>query len=94
MSTPVESTLIHLLGDLTYGMRGNPLMWKPPNVSKTKVFTAEIARRLKLPVSTLKDYLKRILPGKTTDVYNGGATPVHKVWIRKCPHRYTPFRSR
>jgi hypothetical protein len=39
--------------------------------------TAEIARQLKLPVSTLKDYLKRALPAKTTDVYNGGTTQVH-----------------
>jgi hypothetical protein len=40
--------------------------------------TAEIARQLKLPVSTLKDYLKRALPVKTTNVYNGGSTEVHK----------------
>jgi hypothetical protein len=40
--------------------------------------TAEIARQLKLPVSTLKDHLKRTLPAKTTDVYNSGATEVHK----------------
>jgi hypothetical protein len=40
--------------------------------------TAEIARRLKLPVSTLKGHLKRTLPAKTTDVYNGGSTEVHK----------------
>ena len=40
--------------------------------------TAEIARQLKLPVSTLKDHLKRTLPAKTTDVYNGGSTEVHK----------------
>ena len=40
--------------------------------------TAEIARQLKLPVSTLKDHLKRTLPVKSTDVYKGGATEVHK----------------
>jgi hypothetical protein len=39
--------------------------------------TAEIARQLKLPVSTLKDHLKRTLPAKTTDVYNGSPTEVH-----------------
>jgi hypothetical protein len=39
--------------------------------------TAEIARQLKLPVSTLKDHLKRTLPVKTTDVYKGGAANVH-----------------
>ena len=39
--------------------------------------TAEIARQLKLPVSTLKDHLKRALPVKTTDVYNGSPTEVH-----------------
>jgi hypothetical protein len=39
--------------------------------------TAEIARQLKLPVSTLKDHLKRALPAKNTDVYNGGTTQVH-----------------
>ena len=39
--------------------------------------TAEIARQLKLPVSTLKDHLKRTLPAKTTDVYNGRPTEVH-----------------
>jgi len=39
---------------------------------------AEIARQLKLPVSTLKDHLKRTLPVKTTDVYNGGSTEVYK----------------
>jgi hypothetical protein len=39
--------------------------------------TAEIARRLKLPVSTLKDHLKRTLPARPTDVYNGGSTEVH-----------------
>jgi hypothetical protein len=39
--------------------------------------TAEIARQLQLPVSTLKDQLKRTLPVKTTDVYNGGSTDVH-----------------
>jgi DNA-binding transcriptional MerR regulator len=38
---------------------------------------AEIARQLKLPVSTLKDHLKRTLPAKTTDVYEGGAANVH-----------------
>jgi hypothetical protein len=42
------------------------------------VSTAEIARQLKLPVSTLKDHLKRILPAKTTDVYNGSSTEVYK----------------
>jgi hypothetical protein len=40
--------------------------------------TAEIARQLKLPVSTLKDHLKRTLPAKTTDVYNGSTTKVHQ----------------
>jgi hypothetical protein len=40
--------------------------------------TAQIARQLNLPVSTLKDYLKRTLPAKTTHVYNGGSTEVHK----------------
>jgi hypothetical protein len=40
--------------------------------------TAEVARQLKLPVSTLKDHLKRTLPAKTTDVYNGGSTEVYK----------------
>jgi hypothetical protein len=39
--------------------------------------TAEIARQLKLPVSTLKDQLKRALPTKPTDVYKGGSTEVH-----------------
>ena len=39
---------------------------------------AEIARQLKLPVSTLKDHLKRTLPARTTDVYNGSPTEVHK----------------
>ena len=39
---------------------------------------AEIARQLKIPVSTLKDHLKRPLPVKTTDVYNGGSTEVYK----------------
>jgi hypothetical protein len=42
------------------------------------ISTAEIARQLKLPVSTLKDHLKRILPAKTTDVYKGGSTEVYK----------------
>jgi hypothetical protein len=40
--------------------------------------TAEIARQLKIPVNTLKDQLKRALPVKTTDVYNGSSTKVHK----------------
>jgi hypothetical protein len=40
--------------------------------------TAEIARRLKIPVSTLKDQLKRSLPAKAADVYNGGSTEVYK----------------
>jgi len=40
--------------------------------------TAEIARQLKLPVSTLKDHLKRPLTAKTTEVYNGGSTEVYK----------------
>jgi hypothetical protein len=39
--------------------------------------TAEIARQLHLPVSTLKDHLKRALPAKTTQVYNSGSTEVH-----------------
>jgi hypothetical protein len=39
--------------------------------------TAEIARQLKVPVSTLKDKLKRTLPVRTTVVYNGGSTEVH-----------------
>jgi hypothetical protein len=38
---------------------------------------AEIARQLKVPTSTLKDHLKRTLPVKTTDVYNGSSTEVH-----------------
>jgi hypothetical protein len=42
------------------------------------VSTAEIARQLKLPVSTLKDHLKRTLLAKTIDVYNSGSTEVHK----------------
>jgi hypothetical protein len=42
------------------------------------ISTAEIARQLKLPVSTLEDHLKRTLPVKPTDVYNGGSTDVHK----------------
>ena len=40
--------------------------------------TAEIARQLKVPVSTLKDQLKRALPVKTTGVYKSGSTQVHK----------------
>jgi orotate phosphoribosyltransferase-like protein len=40
--------------------------------------TAEIARQLHVPVSTLKDQLKRTLPAKPTDVYNGSPTEVHK----------------
>jgi hypothetical protein len=40
--------------------------------------TAEIARQLKLPISTLKDHLKRTLPAKTTNIYNGGSTQVHE----------------
>jgi hypothetical protein len=40
--------------------------------------TTEIARQLKVPVSTLKDHLKRPLPAKATDVYNGGSTEVYK----------------
>jgi hypothetical protein len=40
--------------------------------------TAEISRQLKIPVSTLKDHLKRPLPVKATDVYNGGSTEVYK----------------
>ena len=39
--------------------------------------TAQIARQLQLPVSTLKDHLKRTLPAKTTQVYNSGSTEVH-----------------
>jgi hypothetical protein len=39
--------------------------------------TAEVARQLNLPVSTLKDHLKRTLPVKATEVYNGGSTDVH-----------------
>jgi hypothetical protein len=39
---------------------------------------AEIARQLHLPVSTLKDGLKRALPVKATSVHNGGSTEVHK----------------
>jgi hypothetical protein len=40
--------------------------------------TAEIARQLKVPVSTLKDRLKRSLPAKATDVYNSSSTEVYK----------------
>jgi hypothetical protein len=40
--------------------------------------TAEIARQLKVPVSTLKDQLKRSLPAKATDVYNSSSTEVYK----------------
>jgi len=40
--------------------------------------TAEIARQLKVPVSTLKDRIKRTLPAKPTKVYNGGSTEVYK----------------
>ncbi len=43
--------------------------------------TAKIARQLKVPLSTLKDHLKRALPVKTTDVYNGSPTEV-EVWQR------------
>jgi hypothetical protein len=39
--------------------------------------TAQIARQMSLPVSTLKDQLKRTLPAKATEVYNGGSTEVH-----------------
>ena len=39
--------------------------------------TAEVARQLKIPVSTLKDHLKRPLPAKTTHVYNGSSTEVY-----------------
>jgi hypothetical protein len=39
--------------------------------------TAAIARQLNLPVSTLKDQLKRALPAKSTDVYTRGSTEVH-----------------
>jgi hypothetical protein len=39
--------------------------------------TAEIARRLHVPVNTLKDHLKQTLPAKTTHVYNGSSTEVH-----------------
>ena len=40
--------------------------------------TAEIARQLNVPVSTLKDHLKRPLPAKATDVYKSGSTEVYK----------------
>jgi hypothetical protein len=40
--------------------------------------TAEIARQLKLPVSTLKDHLKRTLPTKPTNVHNSSPTEVYK----------------
>jgi hypothetical protein len=40
--------------------------------------TAEIARRLRLPVSTLKDHLRRALSAKTTEVYKSRPTKVHK----------------
>jgi hypothetical protein len=43
--------------------------------------TAEIARQLKLPVSTLKDQLKRALPAKATDVYTRGPTEVQSFQI-------------
>ncbi len=39
--------------------------------------TAEVARQPQVPVSTLKDHLKRALPAKTTVVYNGSSTEVH-----------------
>jgi hypothetical protein len=39
--------------------------------------TAEIARQMNLPVSTLKDRLKGTLPVKATHVYNGSSTDVH-----------------
>jgi hypothetical protein len=40
--------------------------------------TAEIARQLQTPVSTLKDHLRRALPARPTIVYNGSSTEVHK----------------
>ena len=39
--------------------------------------TSEIARQLHVPISTLKDHLKRTRPVKTTHVHNGGSTDVH-----------------
>jgi hypothetical protein len=39
--------------------------------------TAEIARQMHIPVSTLKDRLKGTLPAKATHVYNDGSTEVH-----------------
>jgi hypothetical protein len=49
-----------------------------PRLKAQGVPIAEIARQLKLPVSTLKGHLERALPAKPTDVYNGGSTEVHK----------------
>ena len=40
--------------------------------------TAEIARQLKLPVSTLKDHLKRTLSTKPTNVHKSSPTEVYK----------------
>ena len=46
----------------------------------------QIANRLKLPRSTLRDQLKRALPAKTTDVDIRGATDVHVgVDVRRPP---------
>jgi predicted XRE-type DNA-binding protein len=38
----------------------------------------EIARRLRIPKSTLHDAMKRSLPAKSTDVLKGRSTQVHK----------------
>ena len=40
--------------------------------------TAETARQLNVPVSTLKDHLRQPFPAKATDVYKSGTTEVYK----------------
>jgi hypothetical protein len=58
---------------------------KPPNVDPDDVrhlqaqglSQREIARRLRIPRSTLQDLLKRALPAKATDVDTRGSTDVH-----------------
>jgi Ribbon-helix-helix protein, copG family len=60
--------------------RGHPIEIDLDTAHRLKaqgMSAAEIARQLKLPVSTLKDHLKRPLPAKTTDVYKSGSTEVH-----------------
>jgi hypothetical protein len=46
------------------------------------ISTAEIARQLKLPVSTLKDHLKRTLPMKTTDDGDRNHQPCNPALLR------------